>query len=126
MTSSLLPDSIDAGVALLERHVYFADRRLATSVFLALKMRRPLFLEGEAGVGKTEIAKGLSLALSRSLVRLQCYEGLDTASGGDEWDYPRQVIEIPAARAEGKVRTRAPGAQNFHAGGFVREARLAG
>src|SRR6266403_4285496 len=103
MPSSLLPDSVDAVVALLERHDYFADRRLATSVFLALKMRRPLFLEGEAGVGKTEIAKVLSLALSRSLVRLQCYEGLDTASAVYEWNYPRQMIEIRLTEAEGKV-----------------------
>src|SRR6266404_4629647 len=103
MPSSLLPDSVDAVVALLERHDYFADRRLATSVFLALKMRRPLFLEGEAGVGKTEIAKVLSLALGRELVRLQCYEGLDTASAVYEWNYPRQMIEIRLAEAQGKV-----------------------
>jgi MoxR-like ATPase len=103
MPSSLLPDSVDAVVALLERCDYFADRRLATSVFLALKMQRPLFLEGEAGVGKTEIAKVLSLALSRSLVRLQCYEGLDTASAVYEWNYPRQMIEIRLTEAEGKV-----------------------
>ena len=103
MPSSLLPDSVDAVVALLERYDYFADRRLATSVFLALKMRRPLFLEGEAGVGKTEIAKVLASALSRSLVRLQCYEGLDTASAVYEWNYPRQMIEIRLTEAEGKV-----------------------
>src|SRR6202140_5306032 len=103
MPSSLLPDSVDAVVALLERHDYFADRRLATSVFLALKMRRPLFLEGEAGVGKTEIAKVLASALSRSLVRLQCYEGLDTASAVYEWNYPRQMIEIRLTEAQGKV-----------------------
>src|SRR6266567_625735 len=103
MPSSLLPDSVDAVVALLERYDYFADRRLATSVFLALKMRRPLFLEGEAGVGKTEIAKVLSHALSRSLVRLQCYEGLDTASAVYEWNYPRQMIEIRLAEAQGSV-----------------------
>jgi MoxR-like ATPase len=103
MPSSLLPDSVDAVVALLERYDYFADRRLATSVFLALKMRRPLFLEGEAGVGKTEIAKVLANALSRSLVRLQCYEGLDTASAVYEWNYPRQMIEIRLTEAEGKV-----------------------
>ena len=80
MSSTALPVSVDAVVDLLERHDYFADRRLATSVFLALKMGRPLFLEGEAGVGKTEIAKVLAAALGRELVRLQCYEGLDTAS----------------------------------------------
>jgi MoxR-like ATPase len=103
MPSTLLPESVDAVVTLLERHDYFADRRLATAVFLALKMRRPLFLEGEAGVGKTEIAKVLARALSRSLVRLQCYEGLDTASAVYEWNYPRQMIEIRLTEAEGKV-----------------------
>jgi MoxR-like ATPase len=103
MPSSLLPESVDAVVALLERHDYFADRQLATSVFLALKMRRPLFLEGEAGVGKTEIAKVLASALSRTLVRLQCYEGLDTASAVYEWNYPRQMIEIRLTEAQGKV-----------------------
>ena len=103
MTTSTLPTSVDAVVSLLERHDYFADRRLATSVFLALKMRRPLFLEGEAGVGKTEIAKVLARSLGRSLVRLQCYEGLDTASAVYEWNYPRQMIEIRLAEAQGKV-----------------------
>jgi MoxR-like ATPase len=100
---SPLPASVDAVVALLEQHDYFADRRLATSVFLALKMGRPLFLEGEAGVGKTEIAKVLARALTRDLVRLQCYEGLDTASAVYEWNYPRQMIEIRLAEALGKV-----------------------
>jgi MoxR-like ATPase len=103
MSTSPLPVNVDAVVALLERHDYFTDRRLATSVFLALKLRRPLFLEGEAGVGKTEIAKVLSRALGRSLVRLQCYEGLDTASAVYEWNYPRQMIEIRLAEAQGKV-----------------------
>jgi MoxR-like ATPase len=98
-----LPVNVDAVVALLEQHDYFSDRRLATSVFLALKLRRPLFLEGEAGVGKTEIAKVLARALGRSLVRLQCYEGLDTASAVYEWNYPRQMIEIRLAEAQGKV-----------------------
>jgi MoxR-like ATPase len=103
MSPPPLPSNVDAVVALLERHDYFADRRLATSVFLALKMQRPLFLEGEAGVGKTEIAKVLSTALALPLVRLQCYEGLDTASAVYEWNYPRQMIEIRLAEAGGNV-----------------------
>src|SRR3981081_4889959 len=103
MPSSILPESVDAVVALLERHDVCADRRLATSVFLALKMRRPLFLEGEAGVGKTEIAKVLANALSRSLVRLQCYEGLDTASAVYAGNYPRQRIDMRVTEAEGHV-----------------------
>jgi MoxR-like ATPase len=103
MSFPALPSNVDAVVALLEQHDYFADRRLATSVFLALKMHRPLFLEGEAGVGKTEIAKVLSAALGRELVRLQCYEGLDTASAVYEWNYPRQMIEIRLAEAQGAV-----------------------
>jgi len=103
MPPTPLPSTVDAVVALLERRDYFADRRLATSVFLALKMRRPLFLEGEAGVGKTEIAKVLATGLGRSLVRLQCYEGLDTASAVYEWNYPRQMIEIRLAEAQGHV-----------------------
>src|ERR1700756_4875998 len=98
-----LPVNVDAVAALLEQHDYFADRRLATSVFLALKMARPLFLEGEAGVGKTEIAKVLARSLERELVRLQCYEGLDTASAVYEWNYPRQMIEIRLAEATGKI-----------------------
>jgi MoxR-like ATPase len=103
MSTAPLPVNVDAVVALLEQHDYFSDRRLATSVFLALKLRRPLFLEGEAGVGKTEIAKVLARALGRSLIRLQCYEGLDTASAVYEWNYPRQMIEIRLAEAQGKV-----------------------
>src|SRR3981081_3454996 len=98
-----LPANVDAVAALLEQHDVCADRRLATSVFLALKMRRPLFLEGEAGVGKTEIAKVLAAGLARSLVRLQCYEGLDTAAAVYEWNYPRQMIEIRLAEASGGV-----------------------
>jgi MoxR-like ATPase len=96
-----LPSSIDDTLTLLERADYVADRPLATIVYLALKMQRPLFLEGEAGVGKTEIAKVLSQTLGRPLVRLQCYEGLDIASAVYEWNYARQMIEIRLAEAEG-------------------------
>src|SRR5260370_41906070 len=99
MPTPSIPTKVDDVVSLLEQHDYFADRRLATSVFLALKMQRPLFLEGEAGVGKTQIAKVLALALGRELVRLQCYEGLDTASAVYEWNYPVQIIEIRRADA---------------------------
>ena len=100
-----LPVSIDATAALLADADYVADRSLATAVFLALRMGRPLFLEGEAGVGKTEIAKVLAATLGRKLVRLQCYEGLDIASAVYEWNYPRQMIEIRLAEAEG-VKSR--------------------
>ena len=97
------PASVDATLELLTRQDYVADRRLATAVFLALKLRRPLFLEGEAGVGKTEIAKVLATGLTRRLVRLQCYEGLDTGAAVYEWNYPRQMIEIRLAEAAGGV-----------------------
>src|SRR6478672_6381339 len=99
--ASALPASVDATLALLGRGDYIADRSLATAVYLALKLRRPLFLEGEAGVGKTEIAKVLAQILGRQLVRLQCYEGLDIASAVYEWNYARQMIEIRLAEAEG-------------------------
>ena len=96
-----IPATVDATLDLLTAHDYVADRRLATAVFLALKLQRPLFLEGEAGVGKTEIAKVLAAGLDRPLVRLQCYEGLDTSSAVYEWNYPRQMIEIRLAEAAG-------------------------
>lgn len=96
-----LPASIDDTLKLLARADYVAERSLATAVFLSLKMGRPLFLEGEAGVGKTEIAKVLAHALGRRLVRLQCYEGLDVASAVYEWNYSRQMIEIRLAEAGG-------------------------
>ena len=98
------PVDVDATLALLGSQDYVADRRLATAVFLALKLRRPLFLEGEAGVGKTEIAKVIASGLHRNLVRLQCYEGLDTAAAVYEWNYPRQMIEIRLAEAAGVSR----------------------
>ena len=101
--NTAIPTDIDATLALLGQGNYIADRSLATTLFLALKMGRPLFLEGEAGVGKTEIAKVLSETLSRPLVRLQCYEGLDVASAVYEWNYARQMIEIRMAEATGSV-----------------------
>jgi MoxR-like ATPase len=101
----MLPGSIDQTAALLTEADYVAERSLATAVFLALRLGRPLFLEGEAGVGKTELAKVLSRTLERRLVRLQCYEGLDIASAVYEWNYPRQMIEIRLAEAEG-VKSR--------------------
>jgi MoxR-like ATPase len=99
LKNSALPASVDATLAMLGSAEYIADRSLATAVHLALHLKRPLFLEGEAGVGKTEIAKVLSSALGRKLIRLQCYEGLDVASAVYEWDYARQMIEIRLAEA---------------------------
>ncbi|QEX16997.1 ATPase [Hypericibacter terrae] len=96
-----LPQNVDETLALLKSGDYVADRSLATALFLALKLGRPLFLEGEAGVGKTEIAKVLSNTLGRRLLRLQCYEGLDIASAAYEWNYSRQMIEIRLAEAAG-------------------------
>jgi MoxR-like ATPase len=95
------PSSIDATLDLLARAGYVGDRPLATVLFLSLRLGRPLFLEGEAGVGKTEIAKVLAAMLGRSLIRLQCYEGLDIASAAYEWDYPRQMMAIRLAEASG-------------------------
>ena len=99
-----VPASVDEVLQLLTSQDYVAERRLATTVFLALRMGRPLFLEGEAGVGKTEIAKVLAQGLGRQLVRLQCYEGLDVAAAVYEWNYPRQMIEIRLAEAAGEAR----------------------
>jgi MoxR-like ATPase len=98
-----LPTSIDQTAGLLQRGGYVADRSLATVLFLALRLGRPLFLEGEAGVGKTEIAKVLSAALGRRLIRLQCYEGLDVASAVYEWNYAAQMMAIRLAEAGGAV-----------------------
>jgi MoxR-like ATPase len=103
MPSNTLPASVDQVLQLLQSQEYVADRRLATTLFLALAMGRPLFLEGEAGVGKTEIAKVLANGLGRKLLRLQCYEGLDTASAVYEWNYSRQMIEIRLAEASGQT-----------------------
>jgi MoxR-like ATPase len=102
LTGKPLPASIDATLGLLAAADYAADRSLATVLFLALKMGRPLFLEGEAGVGKTEIAKVLSTTLARRLIRLQCYEGLDVAAAVYEWNYAAQMIAIRVAEAQGE------------------------
>lgn len=108
-----IPDSVDATLSLLTKADYVADRSLATATFLALKLNRPLFLEGEAGVGKTEIAKVLAKTLGRKLLRLQCYEGLDVASAVYEWNYSRQMIEIRMAEAGGTVDREQLGADIF-------------
>ena len=97
-----LPASVDDTVSRLAAGDYIAERSLATAVFLTLRMQRPLFLEGEAGVGKTEIARVLAQVLGRRLVRLQCYEGLDVASAVYEWNYPRQMIRIRLAEMAGR------------------------
>jgi len=102
MTMTPLPASIDATLALLGKADYIADRSLATVLYLSLKMGRPLFVEGEAGVGKTEIARVLSKTLGRKLIRLQCYEGLDVSAAVYEWNYGAQMIAIRLAEAEGK------------------------
>jgi MoxR-like ATPase len=101
MAAKSVPASIDATLDLLAKADYIADRSLATVLFLALRMGRPIFLEGEAGVGKTEIAKVLASALGRRLIRLQCYEGLDVASAVYEWNYGAQMIAIRLGEAEG-------------------------
>ncbi len=98
------PESIDATSGLLAAHDYVADRQLSTAVFLALKLERPLFLEGEPGTGKTEIAKVLAAGLRAELIRLQCYEGLDVASAAYEWNYARQMLEIRLAEAAHTAR----------------------
>lgn len=98
-----VPDSVDSVLELLEGQSYIADRALATAIHLSLTLGRPLLLEGEAGVGKTEVGKVLALGLGRRLIRLQCYEGLDVASAVYEWDYARQMIEIRLAEASGQT-----------------------
>jgi MoxR-like ATPase len=100
-----LPQSVAETAALLAKGGYLASEALATAVFLALKLRRPLLLEGEAGVGKTEVAKVLAEVLCRPLVRLQCYEGLDLAAAAYEWNYSRQLLHIRAAEAAGAKNT---------------------
>ena len=102
--TTALPTSIDDTQARLLAHDYVADRQLATVVYLALKLQRPLFLEGEPGTGKTEIARTLSAMLARPLIRLQCYEGLDLAGAAYEWNYGRQMMEIRLAERDNVTR----------------------
>ena len=112
MTLSV-PKSVDSTLALLAKGGYLADRSLGTALFLALKLSRPLFLEGEAGVGKTETAKVLAQTLGRRLIRLQCYEGLDISSAVYEWNYTRQMIEIRLAEASGELKRMEMGENIF-------------
>ena len=108
-----LPATIDDTLALLLAHDYVADRPLATVLYLALKLQRPLFLEGEPGTGKTEIARTLAAALGRPLIRLQCFEGLDLAGAAYEWNYGRQMLEIRLAERDASVSRQALGAELF-------------
>ena len=98
-----IPASVDALQDALAREQYIAERALAVSIYLSLRLKRPLFLEGEAGVGKTEVAKVLAAALDTSLIRLQCYEGLDVSQAVYEWNYPRQLLEIRMIEAATEV-----------------------
>ncbi len=99
--NQILPQSVDETQEMLSKNLYIADRSIATSLFISFQLGRPIFLEGEAGVGKTELARVLSIALRRNLVRLQCYEGLDISSAVYEWNYSRQMIAIRLAEASG-------------------------
>ncbi|WP_321339501.1 MoxR family ATPase [Breoghania sp.] len=120
LKGAALPQSIEETLTLLSSADYVADRSLATVLYLALKMKRPLFLEGEAGVGKTEIAKVLSRTLGRDLIRLQCYEGLDVSTAVYEWNYAAQMVEIRVAEATGET-DRAELGQNIFSERFLIE-----
>lgn len=113
------PRSVDETLALLAAGRYVADRGLATSLYLALTLGRPLLLEGDAGVGKTEVARVLAAALGRTLLRLQCYEGLDLASAAYEWNYPRQMLEIRLAETAGGEAERRRLASEIYAERFL-------
>lgn len=119
-----LPDSVDGTAELLAAGDYVADRSLATALYLALSLGRPLFLEGEAGVGKTEIAKVLARTLGRKLIRLQCYEGLDTGSAVYEWNYPRQMIALRIAEVAGEADPERLGADIFSESFLIRRPLL--
>jgi MoxR-like ATPase len=124
MSQRSLPADIDETLALLGEGHYVADRSLATAILLALKLKRPLFLEGEAGVGKTEIAKVLASALGRRLIRLQCYEGLDVNSALYEWDFARQMLEVRLAEAAGAGGDRAELGRELYGEKFLRRRPL--
>ena len=110
--SSSLPTSVQEVVTGLADNGYMADEGLATAIFLALSMKRPLLLEGEPGVGKTEVAKTLSALTGGELIRLQCYEGLDAAQALYEWDYPRQLLHLRAAEAAGTIGSDVAAVEN--------------
>ena len=112
-TNNIAPDSIDDVQNLLRQQAYVADRSLAVPIFLALKLQRPLFLEGEAGVGKTEIARALANGLDTELIRLQCYEGLDINHAIYEWNHARQLLEIRLMEAEGGLDRKTATANLF-------------
>jgi MoxR-like ATPase len=118
------PATIDETAALLKSRGYIAGRDLATVVFLSLRMGRPLFLEGEAGVGKTEIAKVVAEGLGRELIRLQCYEGLDVNSAVYEWNYAAQMIEIRLAEASGELNRERLGQDIFAEKFLIKRALL--
>ena len=124
MSNPSIPASVDETLALLSASNYIAERSLATAVYLSLSLARPLFLEGEAGVGKTEIAKVLAGGLNRRLIRLQCYEGLDIASAAYEWNYARQMIEIRLAEASGEADREALAADLFDRRFLVQRALM--
>jgi MoxR-like ATPase len=119
-----VPQTIDATQALLAGEGYVAGRGLATVAFLSLKLGRPLFLEGEAGVGKTEIAKALASGLGRRLIRLQCYEGLDAASAVYEWNFPAQMVAIRTAEAAGGADRQSLTEELFSARYLIRRPLL--
>ena len=112
-TTNTKPTSIDQVQSLLRQQGYVADRTLAVPIFLALQLERPLFLEGEAGVGKTEIARALAAGLDTELIRLQCYEGLDINHAVYEWNHARQLLEIRLMEAGGDVDRQAAAADLF-------------